>query len=107
MEEMNRTSRAKINTTVPMLLQTLGKKEHYFLHSKNLELYLQLGLKVERIYKVVSFKQAKFMEEYIDMNTRLRVEGKSTFEKLLYKLLNNVIYGKTFKDPVSGRAWSL
>ena len=39
------------------------------------------------------------MEDYIDMSTRLRVKGKSTFEKLLYKLLNNVIYDKTFKDP--------
>ena len=98
-KEVNQTSRAKINTTVPMLMQTLGKKEHYFLHTKNLELYLSLGLKVERIYKVVTFKQAKFMEDYIDMNTQLRVEGKSAFEKLLYKLLNNAIYGKTFEDP--------
>ena len=33
------------------------------------------------------------------MNTYLRVNGESAFEKMLYKLLNNAIYGKTFEDP--------
>ena len=38
--EMNRTANSKINTSVAMLMQTLGKKEHYFLHTVNLNLYL-------------------------------------------------------------------
>ena len=97
--EMNRTSNSKPNTTTPMLMQTLAKKDHYYVHIKNLGLYLKLGLVVEKIYNVVTFAQAKFMEAYIDMNTFLRVNGRSAFEKLLYKLMNNSIYGKTFEDP--------
>ena len=98
-EEMNRVAGGTVNTTVPMLMQTLADKEHYYVHTKCLELYLDLGLELVEIFNAVYFKHAKFMEAYIDMNTELRVRGKSTFEKNNYKLMNNSIYGKTFEDP--------
>ena len=85
-----------------MLLQTLGKKEHYFLHTKNLELYLQLSLKVERIYKVVSFKQAKFMEEYINMNTCLRLRGRALLRSCSISSSTMQSMGKPLRTQVSG-----
>ena len=96
---INKTTNCKVNSSTPLLIQTVRDKDHYFVHSKNLQLYLQLGIKLEKVYKGISFKQAKFMEPYIDKNTRLRVSGKSQFEKILYKFMNNSIYGKTFENP--------
>ena len=96
---VNKITNCKVNSSTPLLIQTVRDKDHYFVHSKNLQLYLQLGIKLEKVYNGISFKQAKFMEPYIDKNTALRVSGKSQFEKILYKFMNNSIYGKTFENP--------
>ena len=38
------------------------------------------------------------VKEYVDMNTELRKKAKNDFEKDLYKLLNNAIYGKSLQN---------
>ena len=44
-------------SSVPKLLQTVTDKKRYTLHYRNLQLYLQLGLIVERIHRVLQFAQ--------------------------------------------------
>ena len=80
------------------LLLTLEDKFNYILHFKNLKLYLRLGLKISKIHRVLTFIQADILNPYITLNTNLRKEATNDFEKDLYKLLNNSIYGKSIED---------
>ena len=49
---------------------------------------------VEKIHNVISFKQSKWLEKYINLNTQMRNKAKNDFEKDFYKLLNNAFYEK-------------
>ena len=80
------------------LILNLFDKKQYILHFKNLKLYLKLGLVLDKIYRVLAFEQENFLKPYIAMNTYLRQCSETEFEKDLYKLLNNSIYGKSIED---------
>lgn len=58
-------------------------------------------MKIERIYGGIHFEEAPIMRSYIELNTKLRNQaGASEFERELYKLMNNSIYGKTLENPM-------
>ncbi|RWR98532.1 hypothetical protein B4U79_01333, partial [Dinothrombium tinctorium] len=80
------------------LLCHFGKRERYTIHYKILKLYMKLGIKVTRLYKILQFKQSAFMKSYIDMNTALRAKATNDFEKDFFKLMNNSVFGKTMEN---------
>jgi hypothetical protein len=79
---------------VEKLLTTLEDKEKYVLHYKNLQLYLRLGMKLKKIHRILEFQQEAFMKPYVEFNTNMRKQAKTTFEKNFYKLMNNSVFGK-------------
>lgn len=52
-----------------------------------------MGLILENVHRVISFEQKPWLREYIMMNTELRTKSKNEFERALFKLMNNCIYG--------------
>ena len=83
---------------VEKLVPNLRDKNHYVLHYRNLQLYLELGMKLKKIHRALCFEQSPWMDPYIRMNTELRKQATSAFEKDLYKLMNNSVFGKTMEN---------
>lgn len=78
--------------------QTIRNKYGYAVYWKNLRWYIEHGMVLTKIHRVLRFDERPYMREYVELNTRLRREGDSEFEKVFYKLLGNALYGKTFEN---------
>ena len=80
------------------LMCNLPDKKKYVVHIKSLKQALNHGLKVKRVHRIIEFNQKAWLKPYIDMNTELRKLAKDDFEKDLFKLMNNAVFGKTMEN---------
>ena len=65
-------------------------------HYRNLKLYLELGLHLINVHHVLLFDQSPWLKNFINFNTRQRTAAKNDFKKDFFKLMNNVVFGKSF-----------
>ena len=83
---------------VEKLIPNLNEKKKYVLHHKNLKQYLDLGLKITKIHRGISFDEKAWLKQYIDLNTNFPTAASSEFEKDFFKLMNNSMFGKTMEN---------
>ena len=84
--------------TTAKLILSLRDKKHYVIHYRLLKHYLELGVQVTKVHRVISFKQAQWLAPYIGFNSKKRQECKTDFEKDFFKLLNNSVFGKCIEN---------
>ena len=80
------------------LVCNLFNKKKYVVHINFFKTSVKSWIKVKKIYRVIEFNQKEWLKPYIDMNTELRKASKNDFEKDLFKLMNNSVFGKTMEN---------
>ena len=88
--------RMEINKCKKLVCKLYNKKK-YVAHISTLKQSLNHGLRFKKIYRVIEFNQEAWLKPYIDMNTELRKLAKNGFEKDIFKLMNNSVFGKQWK----------
>ena len=73
-------------------------KERYVIHHEMLKLYLEQGIITTKVHKIITFDESDWLKKYIDFNTQQRSLAKTSFEKNIWKLMNNSFYGKTIEN---------
>ena len=80
------------------LILNLKDKQKYVVHIRTLQFYLEHGLKLKKIHRPIKFSQKEILKPYIEFNTDKRKNANNDFEKDVYKLMNNAVFGKTMED---------
>jgi len=80
------------------LVSTFHKRREYVTHFKNLKLYLELGLELKKVRRVLKFRQNNFILPFIERCTFFRQMSKTKFERDQFKKVANSVYGKTIQN---------
>ena len=89
--------RIEINKCKKLVCNLYDKKK-YVVHIKSLKQALNHRLKLKKVHRIIEFNQEAWLKPYIDMNTELRKLARNDFEKDLFKLMNNLVFGKTMEN---------
>ena len=93
------------------LTQVMGRHEHYCCHTKLLEWYLEHHvIRLLKLHRIVTGEDAPVFREYVTRNLEKRAEAgrnHDPIKKMLYKLMNNSLYGKTYEDVTKRSSFEL
>jgi hypothetical protein len=96
--QVTRREPSKLTHRAQKLTASFLPKQHYIIHYRALKLYLELGMKLTAVHKVLSFRQTSFIAKYIKRTAKLRAEVSNSFWKSAIKLMSNAIFGKMLQS---------
>ena len=64
------------------LILDLSTKKNYKIYYKNLEYYIQLGIKIDKVHKILTFDEKPFLKKCIDLNIEVRKQAKNDLKKI-------------------------
>ena len=83
---------------VHKLVPNLWNKRKIVVHRKALKQALELGCVLKKVWKGLKFREEPWLQEFIEINVKLRQAAKNAFEKNFFKLMNNAVFGKTMEN---------
>ena len=86
------------NTKIPKLLATLEDKKNYVVHIRNLKFYIELGIKLTKIHRVLRYNHSCWMKKYIYKCITLRQQSTNEFDIATWKLFVNACFGKSIEN---------
>ena len=87
----------KVGTT-PKLIQNFFREKNYIVHYLTLQLYVKLGLKIEKVNRVLQFRREKSIAPYVQLNTELRKKATAKFEQDFFKQIISSKFGKFWES---------
>ena len=66
--------------------------KNYIILIKALKQALDHGLKLKKVHRVTEFNQEAWLKPIMDMKTEPRMKTKFGFDKILFKLMNNLVH---------------
>ncbi len=89
----------RINLKSCVDISGLGK--NYVFHARVLQFYVSHGMKLTKLHRAIKCLQSTFLKPLIEINSAKRALATKDFEKDLYKLLDNVVFGKSMQNQRS------
>ena len=71
--------------TQKKLICDWSDKKNFLVHYRMLNYYIRHGMIVDKVHDIISFRQSRWLEKYINFNTQKRNESVNDFEKDFYK----------------------
>ena len=89
------------------LIATVQDKNKYVCNISTLKIALDHGLRLIKVHRAIELNHSAWLKKYIDMKTELRKNAKNDFEKYLFKLMNNAVFGKMIENVRKRREMKL
>ncbi|KAJ1526545.1 hypothetical protein ONE63_008132 [Megalurothrips usitatus] len=86
------------NCPTEKLIPNLNDKTKYVVYGTTLKLYLELGMKLKKVHRVITFVQKAWLAPFINYNTEMRKKAVSNFQKKNWKGYSNSCFGKTCEN---------
>ena len=83
------------------LIAHLGTKNHIVNHFVEIQQAIKQGEVIDKIHRILRFRQAPFAKEYVTLNNNQRIiasKNKDEFGKTFFKLMNNSCFGQLMMD---------
>lgn len=89
---LEKTQKKKVSSyKADKLSATFMTRERYVCHGLNLKLYLELGMRLIKVHRVMTFTQAPFIRPYIDFCAKMRAQSVSKSRSNIFKLAANAV----------------